>query len=244
MKSAEANELNKGLPIPLYFQLKGSLLKRITQRQWSPGYKITESQICEMFNVSRITTRKALQDLQDEGYLEKRQGVGTFVRTNLLEQKLCKFYSFSEELRKSGMTERAEVLDFCTIASDETTASSLSIEKGQSAFCIRRIRSVNAKPYAYEVSYIPIQLAPKLTPEMISSQGLYASLAQLGVPVDSAEEKLRAINLDGKTAELLQVHPNEAAMLLTRTAFSGNKAAEYCVSTVRGDFFSYSVELK
>ena len=244
MYSAAASEINKDLPLPLYFQLKESLLKRITEGQWIPGDKITESQICDMFHVSRITTRKAIQDLQDEGYLEKRQGIGTFIKSTVLEQKLSKFYSFSKELNKSGMTEKADVIGFEMILPDEKIAFKLRINIGQSVFCIRRIRLFNDKPYASEVSYIPQNLVPNLTREMISSQGLYTSLAELGTPVNNAVEKLRAINVDAKTAELLKMTPNDAAMLLTRTALSGSIMAEYCISIVRGDFFSYSVELK
>lgn len=245
MEYAEAAELNKNLPVPLYFQLKESLRKRIATRQWKPGRQIpTEAEICQMYAISRITVRKALQDLQDEGYLEKKQGIGTFVKTNTIEQKLSKFYSFSEELKKSGRMEKVTVYGFETVPADDEVAAGLHIMPGQSVYRIRRIRSVEGTPYAYEISYIPHQLADGLTADMVSGKGLYTSLASLGVTVDSAVEKLRAINLEEGTAELLGVRVDEAAILLIRTAFCGPTTVEYCVSTVVGDFFSYTVELK
>ena len=79
---------------------------------------------------------------------------------------------------------------------------------------------------------------------MVAGRGLYASLASLGITVDSAVEKLRAINLDAETAGLLAVRVDEAAIYLIRTAFCGPTTVEYCISTVVGNFFSYTVELK
>ncbi len=237
--------VDKHLPVPLYFQLKESLRKRIAAREWKPGKKIpTEAEICQMYDVSRITVRKALDELQQEGYLEKRQGKGTFVTSRSIEQKLSKFYSFSEELKSRGLTEKAVGVSFCEMDATAALAEALHVEPHSRLYEIRRIRMVDDTPYAFEISYIPVHLAPGLTEEMVGSRGLYRSLAYLGNSVDNAVEKIRAVNLDKTVAGLLGVRAGEAGIYLVRTAASGSTIVEYCTCTVLGDFFCYTVELK
>lgn len=238
-------DINKDLPVPLYFQLKEALRKRIAAKEWKPGRRIpTEAELCEMYNVSRITARKALEELQNEGYLEKKQGKGTFVKNTIIEQKLGKLYSFSEELKKSGVQEITRMIEFEVVAADEEVATGLHIGLGEPVFKISRLRLADETPYAYEISYIPHRLAEGLTEQMVSGGGLYRSLGTLGISVDSAVEKLRAINLEQETAWLLETRADAAAIYLIRTAGCGPVTVEYCVSTVVGDFFSYTVELK
>ncbi len=187
--------------------------------------------------------RKALEELQREGYLEKKQGKGTFVRNILIEQKLGKFYSFSEDLKKRGVQEKARMLEFEIEACAGDVAAGLRVGQGEQVFKISRLRLADETPYAHEVSYIPCQVAAGLTEQMVRQDGLYRSLGQLGISVDNAVEKLRAVNLDAETACLLGTRPDAAAIHLIRTAGCGTVTVEYCVSTVVGDFFSYTVEL-
>lgn len=239
------SEIDKSYPMPLYFQLKELLKKRIITKEWKPGSKIsTELEICEFYDVSRITVRKALEELQQEGYLEKKQGKGTFVSDQSIEQKLSKFYSFSEELKKKGLIEKTQMAEFDTVTVEEEIAEQLKLAPGEKVHLICRIRVVDNQPYAYERSYIPFTLAPELTAEMVSGQGLYKSLAKFGLMVDNATEKFRAENMDEEIAGYLGVAPGAAAILLQRVACSGTLTVEYCESHVVGDFFSYTVELR
>lgn len=245
MNRDEILAVDKNLPMPLYFQLKESLRRRIVSKEWKPGAKIpTEAEICQLYNVSRITARKALEELQQDGYLDKKQGKGTFVRDNAIEQKLSKFYSFSEELKKRGLHESTKIIRFEAFVPEEKIAATLGLGQFQKTYCVSRIRLVDGNCYAFEQSYIPLHLAENLTQQMVSAGGLYRSLAALGVSVNAATESFRAINLDAATAGILGVQVGEAAISLLRIAYSGAEVVEYCNSIVIGDFFSYTVELK
>lgn len=237
--------VNKELPLALYYQIEESIRNKILTKEWKAGSKIpTETEICKMYGVSRITVRKALEALQQEGYLEKIQGKGNFVLETAVEQKLSKFYSFSEELYKKGLKENTCLLSFRRIHAEADIARPLNIRPGMEVFEIIRSRFVDETPYAYECSYIPVGFGEGLTGEMITSIGLYKSLNLFDTYLDSAREEFRAINLSAEVAEILHTVPGEAAMSLLRTTYSGFRAVEYCKSVVRGDFFSYSVELK
>ena len=226
---------------PKYVQVKEEIRRRIRSKEWTAGCRIpVESEFCEMFGVSRITVRKALEELQMEGYLVKIQGKGTFVR----EQRLCKFYSFSEELRRQGIQEQARVMELSSVSADADLANHLQIVVGEQVHRVYRIRCTEHGPYAVETSYIPVNFAPAISKDMINENGLYKTLEAHGVVVDSARETFKAINVNKEQSDLLNVRIDAAAIGLTRTTYSGAVIVEYCVSVVRGDFFSYSVELK
>lgn len=228
-----------------YHMIREEIQRKILSKEWPDGAQIpAEAEFCEMYGVSRITVRRALEELQSAGYLEKIQGKGTFVRCKPMEQRLSKFYSFSEELRKRGLMEEATVLEMTRVPANQELADYLHVVTGSPVFRIIRIRKTEMGPYALEKSFIPAEYAPGLTAERINSDGLYKALSTFGVHVDSATETLRAINVNSEQSKLLNVRIDAAAIALTRTAFSGSVVAEYCISIIRGDFFSYRVELK
>ena len=230
---------------PKYVQVKEEIRRRIRSKEWTAGCRIpVESEFCEMFGVSRITVRKALEELQMEGYLVKLQSKGTFVREQTVEQRLCKFYSFSEELRRQGIQEQARVMELSSVSADADLANHLQIVVGEQVHRVYRIRCTEHGPYAVETSYIPVNFAPAISKDMINENGLYKTLEAHGVVVDSARETFKAINVNKEQSDLLNVRIDAAAIGLTRTTYSGAVIVEYCVSVVRGDFFSYSVELK
>lgn len=230
--------------VPKYTQIKEELKRKILVGEWKPNSMIpTESQLCEQFAVSRITVRTAIEELQQEGYIQKIQGKGTFVRGGAIEQRLSKFYSFGDELKKRGYQEVATMIEFLEVEADEDLADHLKIIPGEKVYKITRTRSVESGPYALETSYIPVADAPGMTEEEVNHFGLYKSMAAKGCYVQTAIESFTAVNLDQYQADLLETEINKAAISLIRTTFSGQRIVEYCVSFVRGDFFSYSVTL-
>lgn len=230
---------------PKYVQVKEEVKRKILSKEWSDGSRIpVESEFCDMFGVSRITVRKALEELQTEGYLVKIQGKGTFVSNEQLDQRLSKFYSFSEELRSKGIEEYARIKELSVINADEKLASRLQIPTGSAVYKVYRLRATDQGPYAVETSYIPCGLVSELSPEAINNNGLYKTLSAQGINVSYAQETFKAINVNNEQSKLLDVRVDAAGIFLRRLAYDGTTIVEYCESIVRGDFFSYSVELK
>jgi len=231
--------------LPLYEQLHYSMLNKISSRDWKPGQRIpSEMELCEMYGVSRITVRKAIEDMVRTGHLKRYRGRGTFVQTELIENKLSKFFSFSETLKSKGLNELAEVLTFEVISADTFLAEKLRLDDShRMAFKIMRLRSVDEIPYAVETSYIPQKLLMKLTEALVAENGLYAAMRALGVAPDRAQETFHAASLGGLEARLLQQTPQAPVMSIERLTYSGTAHVEYCCSIVRGDFFAYTVEL-
>ena len=241
------NELafDRTKPLSLYYQLKEKLLRKIQKGEWKNGQKIpAEMELCAIYKISRITVRKAIEELVRDGYLVRFQGKGTFVANINFEQKLSKFYSFRETLLQKGKKEHAEILSFTVEKADENKAGQLSIVMGEKIFKIVRLRSVDDTIYAIETSYIPFGLCPLLKGEDVTGKGLYNSMRGLAVNPQRIKEKFRADALRSSEATQMGLKAGEPIIHLERTTFDGAVIIEYCVAIVRGDFFTYTVEMK
>ena len=245
MNISESQIVDKDSPFTLYYQLREKLAKKIASREWKPGEKIpTEAELCETYSVSRITVRKAIEDLVHSGQLIKHQGKGTFVTNVSMEHKFSKFYSFSEEVTGSGMTERAQVLSFDIVAANDEVSEQLSMKINEQVYMVKRLRMADEMPYTVEISYIPYALCPGLTAKNITENGLYNSMRSLNIFPERIIEKIRAAVVSKTDAALLKVKPNSPAIKLERLTYYGVLTIEYCVSIVRGDIFTYTIELK
>jgi GntR family transcriptional regulator len=232
-------------PLSLYYQLKEKLLRKIQGGEWKNGQKIpSETELCTLYKISRITVRKAIEELVHDGYLARFQGKGTFVASINFEQKLSKFYSFSEALLQKGKKEHVKMLSFTVEQADDGIAECLSVDKNEKIFRIVRLRSVDETAYAVETSYIPNSLCPRLNEKDIVKKGLYNSMRGLGVNPQRIIEKFRAGAIRSYEARQMKLKAGEPIIHIERTTFEGSLIIEYCVSIVRGDFFTYTVELK
>jgi GntR family transcriptional regulator len=143
-------------PVTLYYQLKEMLKQKIKSGEWAIDIKIpTERMLCEMYNVSRITVRKALEELEREGYLKRMQGKGTFVTSIKIEQRLSKFYSFSEEIKKMGYVSSTRIIEFSMVDADRKLSGLLGVKENSRLYSLKRLRLANHEPFALETCYIP-----------------------------------------------------------------------------------------
>lgn len=240
------SQLNGDLPVTLQYQLRNLLLGKIKSHQWDVNSKIpSEREICEQYSVSRTTVREVLKDLEREGYLVRKQGKGTFVKYPAVEQKLTKFYSFSEEIRAMNLKASTQIVSFEIIPADGHTTQRLSIREDDSVYAISRLRLAGDHVFAYERSYIPYDLIPGITPSAVEEQGLYRTItACSNLVADEAVEEFDAVNCPAGIAQLLGVAPRTALLQLTRTTQAQGVTIEYCVSFVRSDRYKYKVVLK
>ncbi len=239
--------LDEKLPVALYYQLKEILIKKIKENEWPVNTRIpTERELCELYKVSRITVRQALDELEKEGYLYRKQGRGTFVTIPKLEQRLGSFYSFSEEIRKMGAVPEADILNFSISEGSDKLSEILTISQGEKVYGINRLRIADKEPFALEVSYIPVAVAPELSREGIEKDGLYNTLkATYGIVPDEAWESFEAVLVaDENDAAHLNVKRNSAALRIERVTKSKGVVIEYCTGLIRGDRYKYNVVLK
>lgn len=144
--------------IPMYAQLKASLLSDIASGKYASGERIpAEPELGDRYGVSRITVRKAIKELVDEGYLIKKQGKGTFVRRHVIDRKIEYVMGFTESLERAGYHASSEVLERTIIPADANLADKLGLAAGDDVLYIQRVRKGDDIPIMLENNYFPAQ---------------------------------------------------------------------------------------
>lgn len=231
--------------MPLHLRLKEHLIGRIRAGEWPVGARIpTERALCGAHGVSRITVRQALDAMEREGYVERRQGSGTTARLPAFEQRLDGFYTFDDEIRRAGGTPSSQVLSFETKPCAAEWADRLKIAAGEPVLVFERLRLADGEPCAYEMSVVPLRHGAGITRERIEYVGLYRSMQESsGIRPGRAVETIRAVALDGAQSERLRTKRGAPALLVERVAEWSGIPVEYCRSLVRSDKYAFRIEL-
>ena len=126
---------------PLYLQVEADIKNRILSKQYMPGDKLpTENELSDQYNVSKITIRKAIQNLSDEGYVNKVQGKGTFINFKKDKLYLNKTSGFKESLSSLGHASRHDIIQASFLNADEDIAEKLMIPMGTKVVYIEDAR--------------------------------------------------------------------------------------------------------
>jgi len=240
-------KIDKENPLSLYYQLKQILIKMIENRKLTENDKLpTEKELCEKYNISRATVRQALKELENEDYIYKVQGKGTFVSPKRYQQDLLKFYSFTDEMKKLGKTPTSKVLKFDITVPNKKIARTLAISKNQKVYKFTRLRLADDEPMMLETTYIPYNLFKGITKENLEINPLYTILIEeFGVTFSKAEEIFRPTLMEKDEAEKLNYIEGAPAILLERITYnSSDQIIEYTKSVARGDKFKYHVVLE
>ncbi len=233
--------LNESSPGPLYQQLERKLRDAIRQKKLAPGDALpAERDLAEQFEVSRITVRKALDALVGEGLLNRRQGTGTFVAARV-EKSFSKLSSFTEDMKSRG---RVATSKWLSKASGEVTPEeslTLSLGPGTPVYRFNRIRYADGAPMALEYTAVPAFCLP--APEAVESS-LYEALEKTGHRPVRALQRLRAVLFTDEQAELLEMTPRDAGLLIERRGFlKDGRVVEVTQSYYRGDAYDFVAEL-
>lgn len=237
--------MDKKSKVPLYLQLMEVLIEKIEAKEYIEHEQLpSERELCEVYNLSRITVRQALQDLEHERYIYRLHGIGTFVAPKLYNQNLVKLYSFTDEMDKVGKKPTTEVLSFEEIAVDERMSKKMNLEPLAEVFKVVRLRIADDEPLMYETSYLPKKIFPDLTQKDLDERPMYEVFQQdYKIGVTKAVERLSATLIQKDEASYLKVETNQPGMLIKRSAYHNDKLIEYTISVALGDKFSYTVEL-
>lgn len=205
-------ELNASSTIPLFEQLKSTIKEQISQGIYTPGQKIpTETELSEEYNVSRITVRRAIEELVIDDVLVKKQGKGTFVQENRIVRKIEHTISFSEACLANGMTPTSIISKRTILLPDSNLLAEMGEFDGQKALYIQRIRYADGTPIMCENNYYPYEAYAFLMHEALDSS-LYSLLQnkyniQIGSSKDSYIDVLRATSELGKLLNISQGEP-------------------------------------
>ena len=230
---------------PLYLQLKKTIEDAVTKGLLGPGDALpSERDIAVKAEVSRVTVRKAVQDLVRGGVLIQRHGSGTFVAPKMerVEQSLSRLTSFTEDMARRGMQVRSEWLERAVHAPSPVEMMVLGLSSKELVARVCRLRIANDTPLAIERASISANVLPN--PDAVGAS-LYASLEKTGHRPVRAVQRISAANLGEADASLLQVPPGGASLNIERISYlATGKVIEFTRSVYRGDTYDFVAELR
>ena len=231
---------------PLYHQVKTLLLHDIEAGRWKPDDRLpTENELIRRFQVSRITVRHALRELEQLGYIRREQGRGTFVQRPPVDLGPRELTSFTDEMRRHGQVATSHVLERGTIAADASIAGKLEMGVGEPVFRLRRLRLADGEPMGVQTAFIPLRLVPGIAEVRFEGASLYQVLSdRYGLFPAQAHETHAAVPMNREDAQALGLQAGTPALAGERVAYlADGRPLEYVQSVMRGDRYKIVLDL-
>ncbi len=236
--------MRDGSPVPLYYKIYKDLRNKIVGGYFEGGRLPTEKELCEEYDVSRMTVRKAMEQLNMEGLIERKKGKGTFVKKIGSEEQLSRLTGFTEEVGKKKVKSRVLANRLVRIPVEAKEA--FGLPENTLVVLLKRVRYIEEVPVAIEEAYlnpdIDVRILNVLELDM-SERSLYEFLRkELGMSLDHAEEIIEVMSLSTSQARLLDQPAGSCALLRRRYTYTPDgRCVEYVLSIYRGDQFKFKV---
>lgn len=227
---------------PLYLQVRQGLARLIRDGRYGPDDALpSERTLAEQLGISRVTARKAIDALVQDGLIQRRHGSGNYVAP-LLEQPLTRLTSFTEELKQRGFVPSSRWVRRTLGAALPDELVALGLSPGARVARLERVRLADQTPMAIELSTLPAAAVPQ--PEAVKDS-LYSFLAERDAVPARALQHFRATNANPRQAELLQVPAGHALLFITRVGYlADGRCIELTHTWCRSDYYDFVVELR
>ncbi len=227
---------------PLYLQLEKALRDVLARGEWRASQALPpERELAETLGVSRITVRKALERLEVDGLLIRRQGSGTFVAPTV-EQPLSLLSGFSRDMEARGLIPSSRWVQQNLSMPTPTEALTLGVSPNGRVARLERVRLASGEPMALELATLPASIVPEPTEV---GDSLYGFLEAAGRMPVRALQRMRALPAAQREAELLGIAPGAPVLFIQRVAYlEDGVVVEFTRSHYRGDRYDFITELR
>jgi GntR family transcriptional regulator len=232
--------------VPLYGKVEEVLASEIARGDLKPGDRLpSEDELGFRFEVSKITIRRAVQNLIQRGVVEIRRGLGTFVLAPRISQELTRLTGFVEDMNVHGRKASARVLSQGIVAASQIVAQHLGVSVGTPVMRIERIRLADAVPLSFDETYLPLEIGRKIIQNNLRVKPIFTLLEEkYGIPLTEAEYKLEAAAASAHVAEALEVPAGSPIFRIERTSYTkGGEPIDYETLSYRGDLIRFVTRL-
>jgi len=210
---------NQRLWTPLYLQVQATLKEMIDNLEFGPGEKIpSERELSEQLGVSRMTVRRAVEKLVEQGALQRSSTRGTYVREPGVVRHIgsIPLEGLSQLLREEGAVPGSRLMSFEVTRAPRKVAERLNMRVGEPLVVVRRLRLANGEPFCIETSYLPQAMVPGLAAaDLQEGASLYEILAQrYGIQPAGYESTLSISPATPEEAALLGIRPDCSIMMM------------------------------
>ncbi|SEJ40679.1 GntR family transcriptional regulator [Propionispira arboris] len=223
-----------------YQEIANDIRKNILAGQYLSGVQLPlEKEMCAQYNVSRITIKKAVDELVKLGLVIKRRGAGTFVKSiddeDAKDLSMARQFTGFTETNK-GKTLRTEIIKFDVVHPDKEIAAKLQIATDDFVYDIIRVRFADGMPIVIEYTKMPINLIPGIKKDVLLKSIYFYIQHQLKLKIQSAHRSIRAISPNALEIEHLKVRDSFPLLEVEQIAFlDDGRAFEYSISHHRSD---------
>jgi GntR family transcriptional regulator len=232
--------------LPLYIQLANLIRTKVQEGAWRSGEQIpTESELCDLHQVSRITVRQAIAELVQEGYLERYPGRGTFVAEPRIEQRISRLTGFTQDMEARGKRPGARVMQFTVVEPPSALPWAYRLEEEGKVILLKRLRLADGEPLAVEMSYLSFNLCAAILDGNLEDSSLYALLEETCHVIPSrAMQQWTAVACPPDEAKLLNIPRRAPVLHIYRTTYNQfDQPFEWVESYYRGDKYIFQAEM-
>ena len=205
---------------PLYLQLRDALAERIAGGNWKPGSAIpNESDLAREFGVSAGTMRKALDMMEGERLLTRRQGRGTFVNDQTSDELAMRFSKLraADGARISGQIKHLEISEG---KANEFECKRLRLRSDDRVYRMNRVLHLDGKNFLFEEVSLPAALFPGLSEVGEGAERIIGLAQEFGILLGKAEERISLSTASSTVASTLGVAPGSPILLLDRVVMA------------------------
>ncbi|HWI61472.1 MAG TPA: GntR family transcriptional regulator [Symbiobacteriaceae bacterium] len=229
--------------LPLYVQVKETLVRQIRSGKYQPHSVLpAERELMEQFGVSRITVRRALSDLANEGLVYRKVGRGTYVAAEPIVENLTELVGHLEELQRRDLHPEVSLIEQGFRAPSPDVAQALGSPPG--VYFARRLISVDGTPLLILDLCLPGDLGFALDVHQLTEVPIHTALERQGLTPHAAEQRVTARSLHLWEAEMLGTTLGAPALEVVRTEWdAAGRGMLWTRALYRGDRYQYTIRL-
>lgn len=220
----------------------------ISRGNLQPGQKLPgENELAQQFGISRVTVRRALAALSDQGLVIRRPGMGTVVQAPSVSSSIitADVSNLLPHIVRMGKDSQIQMLEFAYLPASPYVAEQLGLVPGERVQYSVRVRSKAGEPFSYLMTYVPERIAQNYSEADLSRTPLYALLERSGVKVHRATQTISAMLASPVVAEALQLAQGSPLIALTRVVYDEKgRGVELLEALYRPDRYRIQVDLQ
>jgi GntR family histidine utilization transcriptional repressor len=218
-----------------YSVIKQYICENIESGEWPQNAKVpSENELTLQFDVSRMTARRALQELTEQGILVRSQGAGTFVATFKSQSSLLEIRNISDEISERGHEHKAKQLLLRSIAVTEELAILLNLKNNEHVFYSEILHLENNQPIQLEQRYVNASLVPEYLLQSFTELTPHEYLSSVA-PLTEATHEIEAILASSEICQLLEITEQVPCLQVKRRTWSKQGVVSVAILTSPGD---------
>lgn len=217
-----------------YQIIKQFLLQKIESGEW-PEYEIvpSENALAEQFGVSRMTARRALQDLAEQGVITRNQGAASTVASIKSQSSLIEIRNIADEITDRGHAYKAKVLELEQATASSKVAQQLGVAVGDDVFHSTIVHFEDNLPVQLEQRFVNPQVIPDYLKQDFELVTPHTYLSRIA-PLTEADHQIEAVLADGEVAALLDVDTSQPCLQVQRRTWSKKAVVSFAILTHPG----------